>query len=330
MDGRDPPQATFAVTEQGLNLLFSRTNLNEVALLHFAMTQSDGIDDLLKTRLLFGLLLRKGTLRLIKEDGIIIAPVPEVSMTVPLLVGAVSFLDDIVKISKIAPNLQYLCRLKGQRKGRRADQLIQFILHQLTSLPAEDTLLGHGFRLKSYSSVMNKLFYRGKSLTDLFAATVDNESELETLISQLDDKGGVMMGEPEDVNGNGDLTYRYVRILRVVLQESPPSPFNFPVYYEVIKTNHFTPASHEQYEWVSNLKNGTQSQLGMTGFTVELTDPGSHERSQEGSLAEGIDEEMTHLVCVQFFCVLLFHSHPLPLPSPGSRLLLVHEVSLWR
>jgi hypothetical protein len=84
--------ATFAVSENGLQLLLHQTGLDEIpALLQFAMSKDDQIDDLTKTRLLFGLLLRRGGLRVIKEDGKIIAPVAELCIVAAPLVGHVFF-----------------------------------------------------------------------------------------------------------------------------------------------------------------------------------------------------------------------------------------------
>jgi hypothetical protein len=270
--------ATFAVSEDGLQLLHHQTGLNEVALLQFAMAKDELVDDLTKTRLLFGLLLRRGGLRVIKEDGKIIAPIPELCVTVAPLAGEVSFPRDLVKTSKLAPNLQSVCQLKTQCVGRRAHQLIQFILDKLTTLPVEETLLAPlgPFRLKSYSSVINKLFYRGKGLTDLLAATVANDIDLRTLLRNLNELGATMVGQPEE-DGNGDLTYRFVRIIRVELRESPPA-FFFPVYYEVVKLHHHTPVSHKQYEWTRlrfSLGPGDMITMEESGFTAELIDLGT-------------------------------------------------------
>jgi hypothetical protein len=268
-----------AVSEDGLQSLLHQTGLDEAALLQYAMNKYDQIDDLTKTRLLFGLLLRRGGLRVIKEDGKIIAPVAELCIAVSL-VGHVSFPHEITgrKPDKAAPNLQSVCQLKTQCAGRRAHQLIQFILHKLTTLPVEETLLAPlgPFRLKSYSSVINKLFYRGKDLTDLLAATVANETDLRALRNKLNELGATMVGQVEK-NGNGDLTYRFVRILRVELEGSPPA-FHFPVYYEVIKLHHNTPVPHKQYEWTRlefALKRGDMKKLRDTGFTVESIELGT-------------------------------------------------------
>jgi hypothetical protein len=259
---------TFAVSEDGLQLLLHQTGLDEIpALLQFAMNKNDQIDDLTKTRLLFGLLLRKGGLRVIKEDGKIIAPVAEIYIGATPLVGQVSFPHEIIDPTD-KDNLQSVCQLKTQCAGRRAHQLIQFILHKLPTLPVEETLLGP-FRLKSYSSVINKLFYRGKDLTDLLAATVANETDLKALRKKLNKLGATIVGQVEK-NGNGDLTYRFVRILRVELEGSPA--FDFPVYYEVVKLHHNTPVPHNQYEWTRLefvLERGDLNMLRETGFTVE-------------------------------------------------------------
>jgi hypothetical protein len=74
------------------------------------------------------------------------------------------------------------------------------------------------------------------------ATTVANDDELKALRRKLNQLGATMSGKVEK-NDNGDLTYRFVRILRVELEGSPPA-FDFPVFYEVTKLCHNTPVPH--------------------------------------------------------------------------------------
>jgi hypothetical protein len=81
---------------------------------------------------------------------------------------------------------------------------------------------------------------------------------------------------------HSDLTYWFVRILRVELRESPPA-FFFPVYYEVVKLHHHTPVSHKQYEWTRlrfSLGPGDMITMEESGFTAELIDLGSNSQHQ--------------------------------------------------
>jgi hypothetical protein len=215
----------------------------------------------------------------VKEDGVIIAPVPEVSIhtaTPHSLMGKVSFLDEFgPETPQDPPDLEYFCHLKGVCGGRSVRELVDFILQKLLSLPVEESLLKQPFRQKSSSSAINKMFYRGKSLTDLLATTVGTNSGLARVKKELSQRGAISVDEDQRVNGNGDLTYRFVRILRVELElEGSPQPcsFTFPVYYEVIKTRHVTPVPHKEYELTRlkfNLDKGQRIMLRLTGFTME-------------------------------------------------------------
>jgi hypothetical protein len=274
----------FAVTNEGIDLLLSPDGVDEVALLQVAMTACSQIDDTVKRQLLFGLLLPR-ELTLIKEDGTIIAPIPEIALgSAPELRGDVAFLAESGPDIQ-PPDSQSICLLRGICGGRPVHQLIRFILDQLLALPADESLLGHPFhfRLKSYSSVMNKLFYRGKTLTDLLAATVGTDADLSSLKRRLSGKGAVLVGQENCLNGNGDLSNRYVRILRVSLEGC--SSFDLPVYYEVILTRHTTHVSHKQYEWnrlKCRLDLGQRSALRRNGFTLEMiVRPGGHTESSE-------------------------------------------------
>lgn len=245
--------------------------LSEVGLLQVAMTKDPRVDISLKRQLLYGLLLPRG-LTVIKEDGYIIAPSPEIPIEdsgVPL--GQVMFLEEFGReVSIDPPDLADFCQLKG-KSNLRVHQLLQFLLSKLADLDSTQSLLGADtFPLKSYSSVINKLFFRGKKLKDLFAATVLTYPALETLQAQLDDKGAIRLEENDRLNGNGDQVYRYVRILQVELEGR--SPFTVPICYEIVHHSFETPVPHEQYELdrlTCSIGKGKRNTLNRMGFTVE-------------------------------------------------------------
>jgi hypothetical protein len=261
-----------AVTGKGIKELY-RQGLSDVDLLEIAMTAGSQSDDMAKRQLLFGLLrMREEGLCVVKENGVIIAPVTEISLHPGAEIrGTVSFLTEFGSdIRQDPPDLTTFCQLKGTCGGRPAHELVQFLLHKLTALPVEESL-SDSFRLKSYSSVINKLFYRGKPLTDLFATTVGTDAALRWMKDQLNKKGAIPVDEEDTVNGNGDLTYRYVRILQVELKGSC-RPFTIPIHYEIIRTRHMSPVSHKVYEWTRlkfGLESGPKNFLKRSGFTIE-------------------------------------------------------------
>jgi hypothetical protein len=269
----DGSSVAFAVAKIGIDQLMTRTGLNEVELLEIVMTPDSQIDDTTKRQLLFGLLLFRGGLKVIKEDGLIMAPVPEISLgsSDMYVRGEIVFLDEFgPEIPHDPPDLAKFCEMKNVCGGR-VRQLIQFLLQKLSTLPVDESLLDF-FRVKSYSSMTNKLFYRGKYLTDLFATTVRTDAEFNALKKKLvNEKGAILVDEQYRVNGNGDLTYRFVRILQIQL-EGASHHFTFPVYYEVIWTRHMTPICHKIYEWErleSKLGLGQINTLRRGGFTIE-------------------------------------------------------------
>ena len=245
---------------------------DDVCLLQIAMRPDARIDDTLKKQLLFGLLLqRSGGLTLLKEAGMIIAPIPEISIPPPSIScqGTISFLNLIGQnIPDNAPDLSSLCEYKGLC-GMAAHQIMGFILEKLRALPSAESL-SDSFRLKSYSSVMNKLFYRGKDLTDLFAGTYKTDDKFDSLKKQLLSKGAIPHFEKKKVNGNDCLVYRYVRILKVDLSGGS---FTFPVYYELVRENFKTSTPHEHYELTRLLQwtlvDGHRNMLVRNGFSLE-------------------------------------------------------------
>jgi hypothetical protein len=281
----------LAVTQMGIDQLETDLGLSEGDLFQLAMASRSPLDESLQRQLLFGLLMRRGGLvlimeanltveatssdppTLIKEDRMIIAPVPEISFDPASLGGGeVSFLDNFgPQISHDPPDLEYFCFLKNKCGGHPVHQLLKFILHKLRSLPVEDSLLGQPFRLKSYSSTINKLFYRGKPLTDLLAATVGTDDERQQLTKELSQRGAMRLDSR--VTGNNDIAYLFVRILQVKLEGSPqPHSFTLPVYYKVIKTHytfHEPPELYELNRLNYNLTKGQMNMLRLTSFTLE-------------------------------------------------------------
>ena len=115
---------------------------------------------------------------------------------------------------------------------------------------------------------MNKLFYRGKDLTDLFATTFHTDKQFKELKTKLMGLGA--MEHSRDTNGNDCLVSRYVRILQVELNGHS---FYFPVYYELVRERYKTPVPHEYYE-LSRLEctlvDGQRNQLVRDGFSLEV------------------------------------------------------------
>ena len=223
--------------------------INDIDLLQIAMKPNTQIDETLRAQLLLGLLRqRKNGLTLLKEDLIVIAPIPEIAIPI-ISEGTISYLRVAdPDIPDDPPDLYSLCRSKRLCHAP-VHRIIGFILDKLKSLPSTDSLID-SFRLKSYSSVMNKLFYRGKDLTDLFATTFHSDEEFKNLKTALSGKGA--MERSLDTNGNGCRVYRYVRILQVELNGHS---FHFPVYYELVRERYKTSVPHEHYE-LSRLEYG--------------------------------------------------------------------------
>lgn len=256
-----------ALTSEGFQVLMKFVDVNgnsldEVGILQIAMTPDPRIDDLLKRTLLFGLLLRRG-LQIIHEDGVIVAPAHNLKFpTYPE--GTVAFQSRVGRdVRKDAPDITTFCKLK-EELDIPVHQIVSFILMKLKECDTEESRI-QGFRLKSYSSVMNKLLYRGKSLKDLFAITI-SDVELEPLKNLLLQLGALHRSE-DDVNGVGCLVYRFVRILTITISGKS---VNFPVYYEVVKKNYETAlVPHEQYQ-LNRLKfslfDGHMNQLEDSGF----------------------------------------------------------------
>lgn len=269
--------SVVVVSQDGLSRLkefFSDSTHHEVGILQIAMTKDPRIDNSLKKQLLYGLLL-PGGLTLIKEDKTIIAPTPEIPIDASSIPrGSIHFLEDIdPEIFIDPPDLSYICKLKRE-SNLYVHQLLQFILYHLTQLPPSETLLGDGtngtFRLKSYSSAINKFFFRGKKVKDFFAATVLTNSSLETLTAELDNKGAIPWYEADILNGSGDQVYRYVRVLQVELEGR--NPFTIPIFYEIAYSSFKTPVPHDQYE-LNRLRfsvgKGQQNYLKRMGFGIE-------------------------------------------------------------
>jgi hypothetical protein len=257
----------FAVTAEGMDLLMIRHRLSKKFLHQLVMSPSLAIDDTLKRQLLFGLLMRRGWLTLIKEDGVIVAPLPEISLPPPSsdqIRGEVSFRERFDPMtSHHPPDLWTFCELK-RASGHPVHQLIPFLLEKLMAL-LEESLLD-SFQLKSYSSVTNTLFYQGEPLTDLFTATVETVAGLSALIDRLTDKGAIQIQVDQDPNG--DSLLHYVRALTVTLEGSP---FTLPISYELIYTPHRSPVPRkdELKRLKLNLAEDQRDRLVHKGFTIE-------------------------------------------------------------
>jgi hypothetical protein len=258
----DKEGPVFAVTAEGVDLLMIRLGLSEAELHQTAMLPTLAIDDTLKRQLLFGLLMRRGWLTLIKEDGVIVAPLPEISLPPSShFRGKVSFRERYdLGTSHGTPNLRAFCR----KRIRPVHQLIHFLLEKLMALPVEESLLD-SFQLKSYSSVTNTLFCRGESLTDFFTATVETEDGLSALRGRLTDKGAIQVGQ----DPNGDSSLHYVRALGVTREGS--LLFTLPISYELIYTPRWTPVSRkdELKRLKLNLAEDQRDRLVRKGFTIE-------------------------------------------------------------
>lgn len=238
-----------AVSVDGLRLLkmqlcTSRLELDDVGLLQVAMSQGALLENELKRRLLFGLLLPRG-LTVVKENGIVIAPTPEIEIqcTHSIVAKFISKLDR--NLRRAPPDLATICQWK-HTCNIPVHQLVTAILQALLDLPSEESLANE-FRVKSYSSIMNKLFYRGKNLSDFLATTVTSELAYLELKNRLESRGAILvpLHEEDHTNGNNCVFYRYVRFLMVSIGSC--SPFSVPVYYEIVLTNFCTPRAHEIY-----------------------------------------------------------------------------------
>lgn len=233
----DGESTAFAVSQEGLALLMENlgdrcNRLDEVGLLQVAMTKDRRIADNVKQQLLFGLLLSR-RLIVIKEDGVVISPVPEIR----ILTFQVSTTFIPPPLLEPAPDLSTICHWKQLCPGVPAHHIVWLILESLN-----DSNDLKEFRLKSYSSVMNKLFYRGGDLSDLFATTVTVTSYRDLKKKLL---GKQVIAYESTVNGNGCQVYRYQRGVAVSIDGIR---FNFSAFYEVVVDNHRTPNAHEIYE----------------------------------------------------------------------------------
>lgn len=247
--------------------------LGDVELLQIAMSSDPRISDDVKRRLLYGLLFDNG-LTLVRENNVTIAPTHLPSPPSITLSGRISFVRNVPRRIETLPlNAIRLCNLK-RNSGSEAHHLIGFILQELQKLPQEESF-SDLFRLKSYSSVMNKLFYRGGNLTDLYGATVPSNSKVLAVEKKLLAHGAIDANDQEDrdFNGNGCAVYRWVRILQIDLQNLPDQPLHFPVYYEVVRKNFLDErAPHKNYELTRlkfQLAEGLRTSLENDGFRFD-------------------------------------------------------------
>lgn len=233
-------------------MISENPSLNRVALLQIAMLKDPRIEDHWKRKILFGLLISQGLI-IVKEADTIVAPIHE-STLVDFdfrLHSKVHFLlkyEQSEHQSIKPPDLIFFC--KNTVEGMLVSGLVQNILHGLASLSDEDHLRS-SFRLKSVSSVMNKLFYRGKELSDLFAASAKNVHEFQNLINLVRACGGIFFNR--STNRNGSEVLRYYRMLEVDVSAfrgdgQSYDPLHFPVFYEIVLLISRDRTPHEVYE----------------------------------------------------------------------------------
>lgn len=262
-----------AVSDHGLYLLErlgegeGETQLDVLGCLQIAMSRDNRIPDVVKKQLLYGLLLPRG-LTVIKEDGIVVAPSPEIIVS-PLSEGNAVFLSrPPPSLLKDPPDIAFFCQWKEECKVS-VHRIVFCILRNLHSIGVTDSFC-QLFRLKSFSGVMNKLLYRGKGLTDLYACSVNTDHDLKYYRSELEKRGGIFYNEKEKCNSRGDPVYRYIRILHVFINAYD---IYFPVYYEIVRSISFQPPliPHDQYEFdrlQCNHSDGQKNMLERSGFTL--------------------------------------------------------------
>jgi hypothetical protein len=242
----DGENRSLAVSIDGVNELMNLLKMGtDDIFIHLVGSTDSPLDDNLKKALLYGLLMKRGRFMVIKEGKNIIAPILEPKSTAfPQLSGVISFYKESIAVPSSPWNLENFCQ--WIRVGISSNQLVECLLRSLSEAPKEETLI-ESFRLKPHSSVVNKLFFRGKRLTDLFAATV---SDLTSLADQLLKKGAFLAHTKNDPNGNGEITVRYVRMVHVVVEGGEGVvQFNFPVYYEIVQSRLAPAIPHEIDEW---------------------------------------------------------------------------------
>lgn len=260
-----------AISAEGLELMRTIDDkLDRVSLL-LSMTNDNRIDENFKLELFYGLLFDLEGLTIVKENGQIIAPTPELKITVPIPRGSIEFLVKVRgDVLTQAPDISFFCHRKAECRYS-VREIICFLLHELRNLPPEETLMTV-FRMKSYSSVINNLLYRGKGLSDLFATTI-LDSDYNELIRKIESRGGMCVHERQEkqINGNRCIVSRYVRILKIQFENSQDY-FFCPIYYEIVLDNLMPPAvSHQQYELERlkfKLSAGAQNLIQQKGFTI--------------------------------------------------------------
>lgn len=243
---------------------------SSVKLLCLVMSEETTLDTATRQKLFFGLLLPMG-LTLVKEDGFLLAPIFEMPHSHSLN-GSVRFKSQVSEdIPDQSPRVACFCRWVGKPPQYRIHELVAFIREQLYQLQQDGDVRLKCFRLKSYSSIINKIFYRGKKLTDLFATTVSSQGKADELRLILEHAGGYLAREyGKFTNANGCLVYRYIRILIVTIDQQE---IFFPVYYEITIANSIIiPRPHEEYELDRlrcQLNLGQINLLLKTKFTLE-------------------------------------------------------------
>lgn len=222
-------------------------NIGEVGLLQIAMSSESRVSDSLRKQILYGLLLSR-SLTFVLEGNEILAPCHEITRD-RIAGGKIVFLASSIILP--APNLSYFCNLKLLTRIPIAD-LVGFLLEELRKHP--DSLCGT-FRMKSYASIINKLFYRAKDISDLFAATARTHDQLSGLINLINKCGGRFHSRSH--NGNHCEVMKYVRSVQMTLTNpisdtDPSQPrvhqVTIPIYYEIVYETVAMTVAHEAYE----------------------------------------------------------------------------------
>lgn len=272
--------------------------LGKIGLLQIAMSTTQRIDQLRRRHLLYGLLFQEG-LTFILEGNEIIAPMHEKERKI-IARGNILFQNTStnmniatpvpgsvpVPVIMPPPDLFYFCQMKNST-NIPITNIIGFVLKELHKL---DNSIDSLFRLKSYASVMNKLFYRGKELSDLYAATAKSHEKLTSLITLMEQQyGGTFVSRTR--NGNQCDVIRYFRVLKIRLIDQQASTeeddedtttgsgssnrncheFLFPVYYEIVYETSATRISHEEFEYKRlkyDLNDEKRRVLSDNGFTI--------------------------------------------------------------
>lgn len=265
-DGRGP---VYAVSVDGLehlieNLRDGDIRLGITELFQVALTNDCRIAEILKQQLLFGLLRRFGGLILVKEDGVVIAPIPEIQIHTSHEVRT-SFTDLLSgSLIPAPPDVSTVCEWKQLCGGIPVHHIVWLILE---SLKANNDM--EEFHLKSYSGVMNKLFYHGKKLTDLFSTTITQDRYPQLVRNLLEIGVMSLSAENESYSIDDFAVHRFCRVVMVSINQVH---FQFPAFYQVVVKNSLPRTSSSADYEVRRFRCGIHRYhhaLEMAGFNIE-------------------------------------------------------------